>query len=392
MTISEMSGSARRLIAFYLPQFHPVPENDEWWGKGFTEWTNVAKAKPLFRGHHQPQLPGDLGFYDLRVPEVREAQAKLAREHGIYGFCYYHYWFSGRRLLERPFNDVLASGKPEFPFCLCWANENWTRLWDGRDEEILMTQEYSVEDYRAHLRGILPALHDKRYIRIGEKPIFLVYRASNMPDPRLATETWRDEAARLGLPGIYLCNVESTPLDYGLGPKTGFDASVEFAPGWDGLGPPLRQNLAWRLLRKLGLSSSAYVEHAIMNYDTLKANMLRKPSPDYLRYPCVTPGWDNSARRKSAAVIFRGSTPEKYQDWLERILVRQRSPSAEENFVFINAWNEWAEGNHLEPCARWGHGYLEATRRALARVGIRSQRADLLVEGKSAATVPASLS
>src|SRR4029077_7212846 len=325
MTISGMTENVPRLIAFYLPQFHPVPENDRWWSKGFTEWTNVAKAKPLFKGHYQPQLPADLSFYDLRVPEVREAQVKLAREHGIYGFCYYHYWFNGRRLLERPFNDVLASGKPDFPFCLCWANENWTRRWDGLDQEILMTQEYSVKDYRAHLRAILPAFQDRRYIRVHEKPVFLIYRASNLPDAELAVETWQDEALKLGLPGLYLCNVESTSLDYGLGPKAGFDASVEFAPDWECLGPPLRcGNLAWRLLRKLGLSSSAYGEHWITNYDTLKENMLQKPLPTYLRYPCVTPGFDNSARCKSGAVIFHGSTPQKYRDWLERVLDKQR--------------------------------------------------------------------
>jgi len=381
-----MSENVPRPIAFYLPQFHPIPENDVWWGKGFTEWRNVSKAKPLFRGHNQPQLPGDLGFYDLRVPELREAQAKLAREHGIYGFCYYHYWFNGRRLLERPFNDVRASGRPDFPFCLCWANENWTRRWDGRDEQILMTQEYSVEDYRAHLRHILPAFLDRRYIRIGQKTIFLIYQASDMPDARLAAETWRDEAVRLGLPGLYLCNVESHPREHGLGPKAGFDASVEFAPDWGCMGSGLHRNLAWRLLRKCGLSSSSYGEHWIGKYDTLKENMLRKPSPAYLRYPCVTPGFDNSARCKSGAVIFRGSTPWKYQDWLEKILNKQRFASDEENFVFINAWNEWAEGNHLEPCQRWGSKYLEATRSAL--MGRRRRDASALhIDQLSAANV-----
>ena len=181
-----------RLIAFYLPQFHPIPENDLWWGKGFTEWTNVAKAKPVFRGHYQPQFPADLGFYDLRLPEVREAQADLAREHEIHGFCYYHYWFNGRRLLQRPFEEVLATGKPNFPFCLCWANENWTRVWDGRDRQVLLTQNYNDADDRAHLQALASAFADPRYLRVDNKPLFLVYRAHRLPEPKRTTDVWRE--------------------------------------------------------------------------------------------------------------------------------------------------------------------------------------------------------
>ena len=185
-----------RPIAFYLPQFHPTPENDEWWGKGFTEWTNVTKARPLFPGHYQPQLPADMGFYDLRLPEAREAQAALAREYGIHGFCYYHYWFNGRRILERPFNEVLASGKPDFPFCLCWANENWTRVWDGGEKNVLLEQKYSHEDDLAHIESLIPAFRDERYIRIDGKPLFLVYRTGLLPNPARTAEIWREAAKR----------------------------------------------------------------------------------------------------------------------------------------------------------------------------------------------------
>jgi hypothetical protein len=188
-----------RLIAFYLPQFHPIPENDDWWGKGFTEWRNVVQAKPLFPGHYQPHLPADLGFYDLRVPETRQAQADLAREYGIHGFCYYHYWFKGRRLLERPFNEVLTSGQPDFPFCLCWANESWTRAWDGQSGVILMKQEYSEEDDYQHIRWLSNVFRDKRYIRYEGKPLFLVYRVRDLPNPLQTTEIWRNEARRAGI-------------------------------------------------------------------------------------------------------------------------------------------------------------------------------------------------
>src|SRR4029077_7166935 len=198
-----------KLIAFYLPQYHPIPENDDWWGKGFTEWTNVTKARPWFRGHYQPHLPADLGFYDLRLPETREAQANLARQYGIHGFCYYHYWFNGRRLLERPFNEVLASGSPDFPFCLCWANENWTRAWDGLEREVLIQQHYDSNDDLAHIRWLANAFRDPRYIRVHGKPLFLVYRVASLPDPMQTVSIWREEARRLGIGELFLCAVES---------------------------------------------------------------------------------------------------------------------------------------------------------------------------------------
>jgi lipopolysaccharide biosynthesis protein len=362
-----------RAIAFHLPQFHPTPENDEWWGKGFTEWTNVVKARPLFEGHYQPHLPADLGFYDLRLPEVRMAQAQLASDYGIHGFCYYHYWFNGRRVLERPVTEVWKSSEPDFPFCLCWANENWTRRWDGHNNETLLEQRYSFEDDTAHIRTLIPLFQDRRYIRILGKPIFLVYRASQLPEPRKTTDIWRREAERSGLKGLFLVRVESLS-ETGDPQALGFDCSSEFRPRFSAELPQLRiARRRWWHHRKLGTAEPAFYNHWVYNYKDLARSALAEPSPPYARIPCVCPGWDNSPRRKEGANIFIDSTPELYQRWLREVVNRLKPDREAEDhslisprsIVFINAWNEWAEGNHLEPCQRWGRGYLEATRRAL---------------------------
>ncbi|MBE9015423.1 glycoside hydrolase family 99-like domain-containing protein [Chroococcidiopsidales cyanobacterium LEGE 13417] len=355
-----------RLIAFYLPQYHPIPENDEWWGKGFTEWTNVTKAKPLFSEHYQPHLPADLGFYDLRLSETRQAQADLAKEYGIYGFCYYHYWFNGKRLLERPFNDVLNSGKPDFPFCLCWANENWTRRWDGKEQNLLFKQVYSEEDDRLHMQWLAKAFSDRRYIKVDGKPLFLVYRATKLPNPKQTVKVWREEAKRLGVGEIFLCRVESFASEQEDPGLIGFDASVEFQPDWTQLGLPLQKGRFWHLARKLGLAHQAYGTHNIYDYSTVVKRMLAKPNPSYQRFSCVTPSWDNTARRQAGAIILQNSTPQVYESWLRTIVDNTLASNySAEKIVFINAWNEWAEGNHLEPCQKWGHAYLEATRMAL---------------------------
>lgn len=354
-----------RSLAFYLPQFHPVAENDEWWGKGFTEWTNVAKARPQFPGHTQPHLPADLGFYDLRLPEVREAQANLAREYGVHGFCYYHYWFNGRRILERPFDEVLSSGKPELPFCLCWANENWTRIWDGGERDVLLGQHYSDDDDRAHILSLLPAFLDSRYIRIDGKPVFLVYRSGLLPNPRKTAEAWQEEAKRAGLPGLYLIRVESHS-DITDPNTIGFDASVEFAP-FNGLTiKPEGKSRIGKLLASLPFVHAAYNTHNIFNYNSVARLMWSRPDVIYKRFHCVTPGWDNTARRKTNATILVQSSPLIYLQWLSIVIKRTlRRFQGDEQLVFINAWNEWAEGNHLEPCSKWGHAYLQATREAL---------------------------
>jgi lipopolysaccharide biosynthesis protein len=385
-----------RAIAFHLPQFHPIPENDEWWGKGFTEWTNVVSARPRFPGHYQPHLPADLGFYDLRLPEARAAQAELAAAYGIHGFCYYHYWFNGRQVLERPVNEILTSGEPDFPFCLCWANENWTRRWDGLNHQVLLEQRYSEEDDLAHIRSLIPIFSDPRYFRVLDRPFFAVYQTCNLPDPQRTTGLWRREAERVGLKGLFLVRVESHdgPGDPG---SIGFDAFLQFEPQWTALWGSRLVRRKWWHRHKLGTGERAFREDLIYDYEAMVTRALAEPFPPYPRISCVCPGWDNSPRRKTGATIFINSTPDLYERWLADIVNRQKARAAldvrpgisPESLVFINAWNEWAEGNHLEPCQRWGRAYLEATRRALGTVvGEESSQSHAALKGGATVSKP----
>lgn len=346
-------GAPAKLIAFYLPQFHPIPENDEWWGEGFTEWTNVTRAEPLFPGHAQPHLPADLGFYDLRLPEVRRKQVELARAAGIHAFCYYHYWFGGKRLLERPFDDVLASGEPDFPFCLCWANEPWSRGWDGREHDVLQPQVYSKEDDLAHIRWLLPALSDPRALRVDGKPVFLVYQAHELPDAKRTTDLWRREVKAAGLGGLHLIAVE-TGWDANQDvTDAGFDAKVLFMPQFSILGTAPRMTVESESLR-------------VYDYDQAWP-LLANPEPvGYRRYPSVFPSWDNTPRRGENGWVVHNSSPQSYEAWLRQTIAGVAHEDPDHRLVFINAWNEWAEGAYLEPDRHHGHAYLEATRRALA--------------------------
>lgn len=345
-----------RLLAFLLPQFHPIPENDAWWGTGFTEWTNVTTARPFFPEHEQPKLPADLGFYDLRLPEVRAAQAALAQRYGIHGFCYYHYWFSGKQLLERPFNDVLQSGEPDFPFCLCWANEPWSRRWDGRPKDVLQPQSYSHDDDVAHIRWLMPALADPRAITIDGRPVFIVYQGRELPDAARTIDTWREEAHKAGLRvGLYLMTCE-TGWDAGWdATNVGFDAKVLFQP-----------QFATLFNSKAQLPLDGHDQLRVFDYQKAWP-VLANPQPvRYTRFDTVCPAWDNTARVGQRAVVLHGSTPEAYQQWLETAIRRAASRPRDQRIVFLNAWNEWAEGCQLEPDRRHGRVYLEATRRALA--------------------------
>ncbi|WP_242091610.1 glycoside hydrolase family 99-like domain-containing protein [Aestuariivivens sediminicola] len=354
-----------RSIAFVLPQFHPIPENDLWWGKGFTEWTNVKKAKPLFKGHYQPHVPTELGYYDLRDPQTREAQANMAKKYGIHGFCYYHYWFNGKRLLNYPLDEMLKQGKPNMPFMYCWANENWTRRWDGLDHEILIKQDYSFEDDKTHIRWLCEKVFsDRRYIRVDDCPVFMVYRPDLFPDISKTSNIWRDIAVNeFGYKGLYLCVAES--FDNFKNPKEfNFDASVEFSP--HRVMKNKKRSKYWiKFLKRFFIRKPATYTYSLRDFKLGVREQMDRSTPDYKLYRSVTPGWDNTARKGNNASIGLGSSPKLYYKWLRHIKDNFRPFSEDENFIFINAMNEWAEGNHIEPCEKYGNAYLKATKRAL---------------------------
>jgi lipopolysaccharide biosynthesis protein len=357
-----------RFIAHYLPQFHPTAENDAWWGRGFTEWTNVARARPLFRGHYQPHVPADLGFYDLRLPEARAAQADLARAHGIHGFMYYHYWFHGRRLLHRPFDDVLRSGEPDFPFCLCWANETWSRRWTGDEREVLVAQNYSAEDIRAHARWLAKPFADPRYLRVQGRPLFVIYRFAAIPREIDAVAILRDELAKAGADDPYLVagDVHAPHFDYA---AAGFDHRLAFEPALSDVQGALdaRPATLGRALRnaRLGVASRSL---KLFGYERASAQMAAAATARG-SIPCQLVAWDNSPRRGAQGVIFRDCTPENFSRALERRLHAWAASSPTTDLFFLNAWNEWAEGNHLEPDERFGLGYLDALSAVRQRVG-----------------------
>ena len=353
-----------RLIAFYLPQFHPIPENDEWWGKGFTEWTNVAKAKPLFPGHYQPHIPADLGFYDLRLPETRQAQAVLAREYGIEGFCYWHYWFgNGRRILERPFNEVLKSGEPNFPFCLGWANESWTGIWHGVPDRVLVEQTYpGRDDERKHFYSILSAFKDPRYIKIEEKPVFLIYKPYLIPDASSFINHWRSLAEKEGLKGIYFLannsNLTWNPNDYG------FDGFMHHNP----------------ITRLSLIANRRYVSAKFWFYTRKVLNAFGMPFvfpySSYIReipfhidgidkFPCIVPNWDSTPRSGAGGYVLLNSSPGLFKEHLRNSIIKISENSPEKRIIFVKSWNEWAEGNHLEPDLKFGRKYLEICRKEI---------------------------
>ena len=354
-----------RLIAYYLPQYHPFPENDEWWGKGFTEWTNVARARKLFPGHVQPHIPADLGFYDLRMPEVREEQARLAREAGIEGFCYYEYWFGhGRKLMQRPFEEVVASGRPDFPFCLAWANHSWyKKLWDPRNpgkDELLMEQLYpGVKDYEEHFRYLLPALCDKRYIRVDGKPLYVVYDALHFQDVGNFIASWRRLAAEHGLGDFYFVATDFNSEHRDELLKMGFDAThnVDYINIYH---KSSKLNKAFKTLCRLYLHIPMIYKYReamkhMVNDDCRKENVI----------PVITPNWDHTPRSGAKGLVFTDARPEYFKQLASRAVDMVKDKAEEHRIVFIKSWNEWGEGNYMEPDLQYGHGYLQALKEAL---------------------------
>jgi hypothetical protein len=346
-----------RVIAFYLPQFYPTPENDEWWEPGFTEWTNVTRTKPLFKGHYQPRLPRDLGFYDLRVPETREKQAELARYAGIEGFCYWHYWFAGRRMLDIPFREVVESGKPDFPFCLCWANHSWkAKTWTpNAPDKMLIEQTYPGEgDYINHFNAMLPAFKDKRYMKVDGKLIFGIFNPHEFKDFTTFKNVWNQMAQKNGLAGFYFfafvqynCNIEKFNTDV-------YDSIVRdtIIDGYGGVMSSkmraLIRGIYYRFHRAYAIDYSEYVDVSLKVF---------RDNPDYI--PCIAPGFDHSPRSGWKWIILKNSTPDKWKYLCEKVSEQVLSGK---NIVFIKAWNEWGEGNYLEPDQKYGDGFVQSCR------------------------------
>jgi lipopolysaccharide biosynthesis protein/SAM-dependent methyltransferase len=350
-----LSGLKAKLIAFYLPQYHPIPENDEWWGKGFTEWSNVSRARPFHKDHDQPRLPGELGFYDLRLMENMKRQAELARIHGIHAFCFYVYWFGGKRLLESPVDEFLRQPDIDINFCLCWANENWTRRWDGLDADVLIGQSHSPADDLAFIAEMSRAFADPRYVRVDGRPVLVVYRPEQLPNSRATAERWRQWCRDNGIGEIHLCFIKS--FGSSAPSALGMDAAIEF--------PPLLTGTQ-EITGNVGGLDPAF-RGQVHNYLFTASRAAAYVRPNHLEYRGVMPSWDNTPRKLERSISFYGATPELYAEWLRTAVDETcRSLGPENRLVFINAWNEWAEGAYLEPDRRRGYAYLSRTREVMA--------------------------
>lgn len=370
-----------KLIALYFPQLHTIPENDEWWGEGFTDWINVKSATPKYDGHHQPRIPLNRTYYDQSRVDTIRRQIEIARKYGVYGFCHYHYWFDGKQLLEKPTNIMLDNKDLEMPFCLSWANETWSRRWDGRDHQILIQQRHPPvrERWEAHFNYLIKAWSDERAIKVNGKPVFIIYRPHRIPELEQMLDFWREKAIKNGLEGLYFIVQKQYEL-----PNTeclrGFDAVFQFqpfesifSPGFDTTS--VRNDWWFKMLRSLpeyaqdilrSIQGKLVKELTFHDYDTVWEHLLKeRPEPGKVTYPGAFVDWDNTARYKNRATIFKGASPERFQHWFSKLVGAMEHRNLPENFIFLNAWNEWAEGAYLEPDERHGYRYLEAVHSVL---------------------------
>ena len=368
-----------KIIAFYLPQFHAIPENDAWWGEGFTEWNNVKKSKALYKGHIQPEIPLGENYYNLLKPNVQEWQADLAMKFGIYGFCYYHYWFSGKLLLEQPMEKMLKNKNVKIPFCVCWANESWARTWDGNDSELLIRQDYTgnFEAWKVHFEYLLPFFKDERYIKHNGKPIMIIYKPQLFSKCGDMMRYWNELAVKNGFDGIYWGYQHRSAFDSDL-KDSPFDFGIEFEPfytvkqiesekekkyerfGYLGKCAKKLSFLAWRIGKRM-------TKHPIIfDYDDVWDHILRRQPARRNICPGAFTAWDNTPRRGRKGTVFRGATPEKFESYFTKQYNRAENVYNSE-YLFINAWNEWAEGAHLEPDEYNGYGYLEGIKKALSK-------------------------
>lgn len=358
--------SKPRLIAFYLPQFYPTKENDEWWEPGFTEWTNVAKAKPLFKGHYQPRIPRDLGFYDLRVPETRELQAQLAREAGIEGFCYWHYWFAGRRLLDRVFTEVVESGQPDFPFCLCWANHSWyQKTWDStKPDKLLIEQTYPGEhDFIEHFYAMLPAFKDKRYLKVNGKNLFGIFDPMGLGEQQFKTFSiiWNKLARENGLPDFYFFAFTTKTKVITTLKEFKYDHIVV-----DYIGSLFQKTNILKKSFKRAIRPILNMPDKIYEYNDYCDIVLELFANQNEVWPCILPNFDHSPRSNVRGFILTNDSPEKWEKLCSKVFELCQNKCADENLVFVKAWNEWGEGNYLEPDLRFGKKYIESTHAALS--------------------------
>lgn len=354
LIINDKISPSIRAIAFYLPQFHPIEENDKWWGTGFTEWTNVVRGRPQFSGHYQPHLPGDLGFYDLRLVDIQKKQIELAKNYGIEGFCFYFYWFRGKRLLELPVKNWLQPTL-DLPFCLCWANENWSRRWDGLDSDVLISQDYSEEDDLDFIEYVSQYLMNEKYIKVDNKPIIIIYRPGLLPDAKRTMSIWRKYCWENGIGDIYIGYIESK--DFGNPSKFGCDVSIEFPPNGCHV-PVVSHDIEY---------FNRYFKGIVKDYNDVVHSFTSRKWPSYESIRGVCPSWDNEARRRGKGTTLINSTPAAYKAWMKRAIrqIKENVPAESKRLLFINAWNEWAEGAHLEPDQYYGYAWLQATYEAL---------------------------